>query len=705
MLINNLYYILRPVIPRSVQIYLRRTVAGFKLKSVGDVWPIDPASGAPPRNWKGWPGGKRFALVLTHDVETARGQSRCLDLAEIEKSRGLRSVFNFVAERYPADPEVRRHLVENGFELGSHGVYHDGKKFKSWRIFQSRVPKINKYLKQWGAVGFRSPAMHCRLDWLHHLDIEYDCSTFDTDPFEPQSTGMGTIFPFLVNGEPGDNGFVELPYTLPQDFCLFVILEQKNIDIWKRKLDWIVEHGGMALVLTHPDYMNFGQGRATIQEYPSDFYKQLLDYVEEKYSGQYWNPLPREVARFWRETRGADESERPFKRKPLRVCMPVYSFYETDIRVIRYAEALAKRGDQVDVLSLRRKGQSKRDVINGVRILRIQERIENEKARSDYLLRLVRFFFRSALVMTRLHLKKPYDVIHVHSVPDFEVFAALVPKLTGAKVILDIHDIVPEFYASKFGSSSESCLFKLLLAIEKLSAAFSDHVIISNHLWRERLIARSVTEEKCTAFLNYPDHELFRKRERFRNDGRKIMIYPGSLNHHQGLDIAIRALSKISGALPEAELHIYGDGGQRKNLADLTAELGLDHKVKFFREVPINEIADAITNSDLGIVPKRSNSFGNEAFSTKVLEFMSLGVPVLASSTRIDRYYFNDSVVQFFKSQDEDDLADKMLFMLNNESYRNALAARALDFVKDFFWDLKKNSYLDLVDSLASCSK
>jgi hypothetical protein len=159
--------------------------------------------------------------------------------------------------------------------------------------------------------------------------------------------------------------------------------------------------------------------------------------------------------------------------KASRVCMLVYSFYETDNRVIRYAETLAKCGDQVDVIALRKKGQPDSEVLNGVMVFRIQEREKNEKKSLDYLARLIRFFFRSAVLVTKRHLEKPYDLIHVHSVPDFEVFAALLPKMLGAKIVLDIHDIVPEFYVSKFKGSSSPFFFKLLILIEKLSARFS----------------------------------------------------------------------------------------------------------------------------------------------------------------------------------------------------------------------------------------
>ena len=247
----------------------------------------------------GWPDQKNFSLVLTHDVDTARGQEKCLKLAEIEKKLGFRSSFNFVPERYIVSKDLRTYLTDNGFEVGVHGLKHDGKLYASKTIFHERASKINQYLKEWNAVGFRSPAMHHNLDWLHDLALEYDASTFDTDPFEPQSDGVGTIFPFWVKGNPNQDGYVELPYTLPQDSTLFMLLREKKIDIWKRKLDWIVEKGGMVLTNTHPDYMNFDGSSLGLQEYPARYYEEFLEYVKTRYEGRYWHVLPRDMARFW----------------------------------------------------------------------------------------------------------------------------------------------------------------------------------------------------------------------------------------------------------------------------------------------------------------------------------------------------------------------------------------------------------------------
>ena len=296
---NSIYYTLKPFIPRQFQIFLRQQRAKYLRKKCTQIWPINPNSGKPSDGWKGWPNGKKFALVLTHDVDTAKGHEKSRQLMAVEKNLGFRSSFNFVPERYNVSPELRHYLNKNGFEVGVHGLKHDGKLYHSKEIFQRRAIRINQYLKEWESVGFRSPAMHHNLDWLHYLDIEYDASTFDTDPFEPQADDVGTIFPFWVKEASAQRGYVELPYTLPQDSTIFVLMKEKTINIWKQKLDWIIEHGGMALMNTHPDYMNFGGNRLDREEYPAEYYEEFLRYIKDKYEGQYWHVLPRDMARFW----------------------------------------------------------------------------------------------------------------------------------------------------------------------------------------------------------------------------------------------------------------------------------------------------------------------------------------------------------------------------------------------------------------------
>jgi glycosyltransferase involved in cell wall biosynthesis len=384
--------------------------------------------------------------------------------------------------------------------------------------------------------------------------------------------------------------------------------------------------------------------------------------------------------------------------------MVAYSFYEADNRVRRYAETLARRGDRVDVVSLRQKGQPARGIINGVHVFRIQRRVVNERSKFSYLGRLLLFFIRSMAFLSVQQMKERYDLVHVHSVPDFEVFAAVVPKLTGSKIILDIHDLVPEFYLSKFSGTERSLTFRLLTTVERISARFSDHVIAANHIWEKRLQNRSVKESKCTTILNFPDTEIFQARGRTRTDNRFVILYPGTLNYHQGIDIAIRALALIKDQVPEAEFHIYGSGEQLNPLKALVKELELEKRVFLMGTKPLHEISSVIENADLGVVPKRSNSFGNEAFSTKILEFMSLGVPVVVPDTAIDSYYFNNSVVKFFRANDEQSLADAILLMIKNPELRQKFTRDASEFVRKYSWDMNKDTYLNLVDSLVQSS-
>jgi glycosyltransferase involved in cell wall biosynthesis len=394
------------------------------------------------------------------------------------------------------------------------------------------------------------------------------------------------------------------------------------------------------------------------------------------------------------------DAESKVARAGKKICMLVYSFYENDNRVMRYARALVERGDQVDVIALANGSQPPSfEVVDGVNVHRIQRRLRNEKGKYAYLYRLLKFCAKSSLVLSRFHLKRRYDLVHVHNVPDFLVYSAWLPRLTGAKVILDIHDILPEFFANKFGKPEHSPYVRLLKIIEKLSAGFANHVIISNHLWSEKATARSMAREKCSVFINYVDLNLFRSR-RTRNDGRFVMLYHGGLQRHQGLDLAIRAFDKACRQKAEAEFHIYGGGNMKPELQALVQELGLDGRVFLRESVPAREVADIVANADLGIVAKRADSFGNEAYSTKIMEFMAGGVPVIVSRTKVDSFYFNESVVRFFNPGDENDLATAMLDLMDNHERRKSLVRLGHEYVLQNNWDTRKQMYLRLVDSL-----
>jgi len=701
MLMNRVYYLLKPIVPWPWRIALRRWWANRRRQAFADVWPIDVRAGGTPAGWLGWPEGKRFALVLTHDVEGTKGLSRVEQLMNIEVEQGLRSCFNLVPEGEYRVPDAMRNMLDQaGFEVGIHGLEHDGKLYSSRTKFATKVLRINRYLEKWKCSGFRSPFMQHKLEWLHKLHIEYDSSTFDTDPFEPQSDGAGTIFPFWVSG-PNASGYVELPYTLPQDFTLFKVLEEKGIDIWKRKVDWIAERGGMILLNVHPDYMCF-KGQPGRDEYPVSHYQELLRYIHEKYDGSYWPALPREVVRYYR-----GRVPLPVRNTRKKICMVAYTTYEGDNHVRQCAETLAKRGDRVDVVAvstahLRQQPESE---LNGVKIYRVQHRKHKESSQWISVWRLVCFLINSSRAVTRLHKRNRYDVIHVHNLPDFLVFAAWYPKMTGTKLILDIRYALPELFASKSQTKLNAVNFSLLLRIERISAKFVDHVLISNLLWYKTGTKYLVPEERCSVLINHVDPEKKSRRPRTRTDSRFVVLYPDSLRWQQELDITVSAFAEVKRQVPNAEFHIYtgSDGADKKaSLRFLLQKLDLEECVKLHEDVALDEVVEAIANAGIGVAPKRADSVGNKTFSTQIMEFISQGVPVIVSRANIDSFYFEQGMAHFFPSGDSQAMAEAMLDVINNKELRESFVPQDDEYCDNSDWHWDKKEYMALIDSLST---
>lgn len=294
------YYEVKPLLPRQLCYFLRRlrgpaAQAGFRLG-----WPIEEryarfqwevaqqllvTLGRPSLPFAPfWPEGRQYAFVLTHDVETKEGQTFVQTVADLEESCGFRSCVNFVPERYALDHALIDDLRERGFEIGVHGLKHDGKLFNSHAEFMRRAERINAYLRDLEAVGFRSPLMMRHPEWLQALQIEYDLSFFDTDPFQPMPGGVMSIWPFFVGR------FVELPYTLVQDCDLTLVLREVTPRLWLEKVDFVEKYYGMVLLNTHPDYLS--------NEVTWNVYVEFLDTMKRREG--YWHALPRDVARWWR---------------------------------------------------------------------------------------------------------------------------------------------------------------------------------------------------------------------------------------------------------------------------------------------------------------------------------------------------------------------------------------------------------------------
>jgi len=231
-----------------------------------------------------WPGGRTWALVLTHDVETAAGYRDIELLRSLERDRGYRSSWNFVGQRYRVDDGMVRALQDEGCEVGVHGLRHDGRDLASKRMVERRLPAMRGLAEQWGATGFRSPATQRIWELMPRLGFSYDSSYADTDPYEPQPGGCCTYWPYF------NQAMVELPITLPQDHTLFFILRSAGPWIWLEKARHLRQRHGMALMLTHPDYAR--DRRVT------DGYRRVLDAFRGDETA--WHALPCEVAEWWR---------------------------------------------------------------------------------------------------------------------------------------------------------------------------------------------------------------------------------------------------------------------------------------------------------------------------------------------------------------------------------------------------------------------
>ncbi|MDB6033853.1 MAG: glycosyl transferase group 1 [Verrucomicrobiales bacterium] len=716
---TRFYYQVKPLLPRPLRLAVRGFFARRKRASHRAVWPINPGAAHAPMGWQGWPEGKEFALVLTHDVEGAEGLGKCGALADLETKLGFRSSFNFIPEGpYEVPKELRCKLKQRGFEVGVHDLHHDGKLYQSRKEFTRNSDRINGYLKEWGASGFRSGFMLNELEWLHDLNIAYDASTFDTDPFEPQPQGVRTIFPFWIP-RPGAplsserNGYVELPYTLPQDSTMFLLLKERSPAIWKKKLDWIVESGGMALINVHPDYIAFDQ-KAKPTEYPVAFYSEFLQYVQEKYRGRYWNATAGQVASWFRASPQANPSgpgqevprRKPFQGK--RAAVVLHSYFLTDPRPRREAEALAKEGFEIDVICLR-DGPSEptREIANGINIRRVPLR-HHRGNKLNYFIEYGSFLFGAAALLAGRSFRKKYDLVHVHNMPDVLAFSAIVPKLLGAKVILDLHDPMPELMMSIYGLQEKSGFVRILKWLEKLSIGFADKVITPNIAFKELFVRRKCPADKIHIVMNSPKTEIFNpelypaaKPEVAGPKKPFKLMYHGLLVDRHGLDTAIEAVDLLRSRIPTIEFHIFGrPTPYMEEMEQLIAKLGLKEIVIYHGPKTQKEIAQAIMQIDLGLIPNKRSAFTEINMPTRIFEYLAMGKPVVSPDTKGIRDYFDRKTMLFFEPGDRKDLANVILEAYSNPERLDEVLHLGMQVYEKHTWHVQNEHLLSVVQGL-----
>lgn len=389
----------------------------------------------------------------------------------------------------------------------------------------------------------------------------------------------------------------------------------------------------------------------------------------------------------------------------LKVCMIVHQYYHRDGRIQRYAEALADAGAQVDVLCLRDPQRVEPATRPGIRVISIplsRGIADRIGYLAEYGLALLLF----ALRLLPLYLARRHHVIHVHNMPDFLMFAALIPRLLGAKLILDIHDPMPEFYMSKYAYNRTTVAVRLMRLQERLSISLAHHVITANAAFRRNLINRGVLPEKIDVVENVADPRIFDRvscaslatapREHF------TLIYPGTLAPRYGLEIAVRALPLLIDQIPNMRLHLVGHHTTYvTELLSLADELHVSEYVLFTPTVPIVEVPRLMAGADLGIYPAIPDPHMAIATPTKVLEYAFMGLPIVASRLPVLEERFPDTAVRYVPPGDVKAFAQAVITLYRDSTQRSTLVREAdAAFVRTHHWSNERRVYFHVLNQL-----
>ena len=370
------------------------------------------------------------------------------------------------------------------------------------------------------------------------------------------------------------------------------------------------------------------------------------------------------------------------------VCMIAYTNYAVDARVRREAETLAAAGYSVRCLTTKNSATARHFTLEGVEVRELGVQKYRGKSRLAYVGSYVRFLLVTTAVCLRLLLKRQLDVVHVHNLPDFLVFAGLVPRLCGAKVVLDVHDSVPETFATKF--SDASALWKALCLEERISAFVAHRVICVNAPQRDVLVARGIPMSKTFVSMNVPDQKIFRPVAVGEKAGGANfnLVYHGTMAERLGVDLVIRAVAHLTDRMPGVRLHLWGGGDDLPAFQRLTASLGIEDRVSFKPEgFPLHDLPRHLVAMDLGVVGNRRTTAGDLMLPVKLMEYVSLGIPAVVPRLRTIEHYFSDDMVGYYTPEDVPSLADAIYRLYADPEHRRRQTERSSRFLTEYGWE------------------
>lgn len=384
---------------------------------------------------------------------------------------------------------------------------------------------------------------------------------------------------------------------------------------------------------------------------------------------------------------------------PKRVCMVAYTRYPFDGRVRLEAESLVQWGHEVIFLVPKEGFKPKTYTLAGVTVKELNVRKIRDNNQLRYLFSYLIFLLFALGACTRLFLQSRIRVIHVHNMPNVLVFAAIIPRLLGCKVVLDIHDTVPETYAAKFGNVSRTLLWFLRLE-ERLCCAMADRVICVNHVQREAVIERGVPAAKVITVITMP--RFLSPAEIHSSDQNQVfrMVNHGTMSKRLGNDLILKAAVKLVQEIPGLELHIIGGGDNLDDMQQMTRSLELETTVHFHPGVPWDELAEKLKNMDVGIVANRVNVATQLMLPSKLIDYTVLGIPAIVPRLKAIEYYFSEDMVSYFEPENVDSMADAVMKLYRDRTRRERQARSARKFLDQNRWDGRNNGLRGLYENL-----
>jgi glycosyltransferase involved in cell wall biosynthesis len=386
-----------------------------------------------------------------------------------------------------------------------------------------------------------------------------------------------------------------------------------------------------------------------------------------------------------------------------RVLLIRQGSFPLDARVRREVECLRDAGHEVDVISLRREGQPGRETWKGVNAYRPPLRHRREGA-AMYALEHLAFMVIATFLAAYLHLRRRYDVVQANTIPDSIVFASIVPKLLGAKVVLDLHECVPEFFATKYDLALSHPLVRLSAYVEQTAIRYADRALTCTQEMKDAFVSRGAPAEKIDVVLNAADEAIFDVRAyppSPHEAGRFTLICHGSVEERYGHDTLIEAVALLRDEIPELRLEVYGEGSFLDAVEELVRQRDLGDRVWFAGEyVPIEQLLTAMARSDAGVVAMKKDAFRDLTHCNKMYDLIAMRRPAVISRTRSVQSYFDEGCFEYFDAGDAVDLARAIRELHSRPELAERLVERASEVNEPYRWCHQREIYLQSVESL-----